>query len=48
MKDDVLYFLHLILMYCGLWVCDAFARGMDRVQSEFQEGSWVERESRTT
>ena len=28
-KDDVLYFLHLILMYCGIWVCDAVERGME-------------------
>ena len=35
-KDDVLYLLQLLLMFCGLSVCDAVERGMDEVHSEFQ------------
>ena len=34
MKDDFLYFLHHILLYCGLWVCDAIERGMEGVHSK--------------
>ena len=34
-KDDVLYILHLLLMYCGEWECDAIERGMEGVHSKF-------------
>ena len=34
-KDDVFYFLHLIFMYCGLWVCDAVERGVEGVHYQF-------------
>ena len=35
MKDVVLYFLHLILMYYRLWMCDVVERGMKGVYFEF-------------
>ena len=34
-KDVVLYFLHLILMYCELLVCDASVRGIEGAHSKF-------------
>ena len=34
-KDVVLYFLYLILMYCGLLVCDASERGIEGAHSKF-------------
>ena len=34
-KDNVLYFLHFIFMYYGLWVRDAIERGIKGVHSEF-------------
>ena len=48
-KNDGSYILHLLLMYCGLWVCDVADRGIEGVHSvRFQEGPWVKREFRTT
>ena len=34
-KDDFLYFIHLILMYYGIWLCNAVDKGMEGVHSEF-------------
>ena len=34
-KDEVLYFCHLILMYCGIWVCDVIERVIEGVHYEF-------------
>ena len=34
-KNDGIYILHLILMYCELWVCDVVERGIEGVYCEF-------------
>ena len=34
-KDDALYILHLLLINCGEWVCNAIERGMKGVHFEF-------------
>ena len=34
-KDDSLYILHLLLINCGEWVCNAIGRGIKGVHSEF-------------
>ena len=34
-KNDGIYMFHLILMYCGLWVCDDVKRGIEGVYCEF-------------